>query len=160
MNTRHLLKTAEQRLFFLRKLKQAGLSSQLLVNFYMGSVESILCLSTPMWYGSCTAQDRKHLSRVVKTAQGIVGCPLLDLNYLYTGGIQWKNNYIETDTTYLGNGLLVPPSSWEQYRNIITKTNRLKHTVASFPELRKQSLPLLAHRCTHIFPLQTHSHIH
>ncbi|KAI3353817.1 hypothetical protein L3Q82_004854 [Scortum barcoo] len=45
MNTAHLVKKAQQRLFFLRKLKRAGLSPQLLTNFYRATIESILCLS-------------------------------------------------------------------------------------------------------------------
>ncbi|KAI3366962.1 hypothetical protein L3Q82_009604 [Scortum barcoo] len=57
MNTAHLVKKAQQRLFFLRKLKHAGLSPQLLTNFYRATIESILCLSAAVWYGSCTAQD-------------------------------------------------------------------------------------------------------
>ncbi|KAI3366329.1 hypothetical protein L3Q82_000491 [Scortum barcoo] len=60
MNTAHLVKKAQQRLFFLRKLKRAGLSPQLLTNFYRATIESILCLSAAVWYGSCTAQDRKR----------------------------------------------------------------------------------------------------
>ncbi|KAI3360253.1 hypothetical protein L3Q82_014562 [Scortum barcoo] len=47
MNTAHLVKKAQQRLFFLRKLKRAGLSPQLLTNFYRATIESILCLSAP-----------------------------------------------------------------------------------------------------------------
>ncbi|KAI3356667.1 hypothetical protein L3Q82_003302 [Scortum barcoo] len=54
MNTAHLVKKAQQRLFFLRKLKRAGLSPQLLTNFYRATIESILCLSAAVWYGSCT----------------------------------------------------------------------------------------------------------
>ncbi|KAI3360268.1 hypothetical protein L3Q82_014582 [Scortum barcoo] len=61
MNTAHLVKKAQQRLFFLRKLKRAGLSPQLLTNFYRATIESILCLSAAVWYGSCTAQDQKDL---------------------------------------------------------------------------------------------------
>ncbi|KAI3368184.1 hypothetical protein L3Q82_007914 [Scortum barcoo] len=45
MNTAHLVKKAQQRLFFLRKLKRAGLSPQLLTNFYRATIESILCLN-------------------------------------------------------------------------------------------------------------------
>ena len=63
LNTSHLVMKAQQRLFFLRKLKRAGLSSRLLVNFYRSTIESILCLSVTVWYGSCTAKDRKDLSR-------------------------------------------------------------------------------------------------
>ncbi|KAI3360619.1 hypothetical protein L3Q82_002485 [Scortum barcoo] len=39
MNTAHLVKKAQQRLFFLRKLKRAGLSPQLLTNFYRATIE-------------------------------------------------------------------------------------------------------------------------
>ncbi|KAI3361406.1 hypothetical protein L3Q82_013573 [Scortum barcoo] len=45
MNTAHLVKKAQQRLFFLRKLKRAGFSPQLPTNFYRATIESILCLS-------------------------------------------------------------------------------------------------------------------
>ncbi|KAI3360660.1 hypothetical protein L3Q82_002526 [Scortum barcoo] len=50
MNTAHLVKKAQQRLFFLRKLKRAGLSPQLLTNFYRATIESILCLSAAVCF--------------------------------------------------------------------------------------------------------------
>ncbi|KAI3367236.1 hypothetical protein L3Q82_008287 [Scortum barcoo] len=111
MNTAHLVKKAQQRLFFLRKLKRAGLSPQLLTNFYRATIESILCLSAAVWYGSCTAQDRKDLAQVVvKTAQGIVGSPLPDLDSIYAGRMQKKARHIiaATDPTHPGNGLFIP----------------------------------------------------
>ncbi|KAI3365001.1 hypothetical protein L3Q82_001168 [Scortum barcoo] len=73
MNTAHLVKKAQQRLFFLRKLKRAGLSPQLLTNFYRATIESILCLSAAVWYGSCTAQDRKGLSPGGENSTGDCG---------------------------------------------------------------------------------------
>ncbi|KAI3359107.1 hypothetical protein L3Q82_002649 [Scortum barcoo] len=88
MNTAHLVKKAQQRLFFLRKLKRAGLSPQLLTNFYRATIESILCLSAAVWYGSCTAQGRKDL------AQGIVGSPLPDLDSIYAGRMQKKARHV------------------------------------------------------------------
>ncbi|KAI3366269.1 hypothetical protein L3Q82_009737 [Scortum barcoo] len=69
MNNSSPGKKGSKRLFFLRKLKRAGLSPQLLTNFYRATIESILCLSAAVWYGSCTAQDQKDLAWVVKTAQ-------------------------------------------------------------------------------------------
>ncbi|KAI3370902.1 hypothetical protein L3Q82_007411 [Scortum barcoo] len=56
MNTAHLVKKAQQRLFFLRKLKHAGLSPQLLTNFYRATIESILCpqCSSVVWQLHCT----------------------------------------------------------------------------------------------------------
>ncbi|KAI3363527.1 hypothetical protein L3Q82_012131 [Scortum barcoo] len=74
MNTAHLVKKAQQRLFFLRKLKRAGLSPQLLTNFYRATIESILCLSAAVWYGSCTsAQDRKDLALGGENSTGDCG---------------------------------------------------------------------------------------
>ncbi|KAI3352052.1 hypothetical protein L3Q82_020869, partial [Scortum barcoo] len=48
------------------------------------------CMNTAHLYGSCTAQDQKDLARVVKTAQGIVGSPLPDLDSIYAGQMQKK----------------------------------------------------------------------
>jgi len=66
------VKKAQQHLFFLRKLKR----TELLKNFYSATIESILCLNATVWYGSCTAKERKDLARVVRTAQRITGCHL------------------------------------------------------------------------------------
>ncbi|KAK3554035.1 hypothetical protein QTP70_019154 [Hemibagrus guttatus] len=44
INTTYLVKKAQQRLFFLRKLKKAKVPSQLLVNFNRSTIESILSL--------------------------------------------------------------------------------------------------------------------
>ncbi|KAI3375383.1 hypothetical protein L3Q82_021866 [Scortum barcoo] len=108
---------------------RAGLSPQLLTNFYMATIESILCLSAAVWYDSCTAQDRKDLARVVKTAQGIVGSSLPDLDSIYAGRmIQKKAQHIAADPTHPGNGLFVPLPSGKWYRNIKTTTSRLKNS--------------------------------
>ena len=76
LNTRQV-KKARQRHFFHRKLKWAGLSFWLLVNLYRATVESIMCVSATVLYCSCTGQDRKDLSWVVRTAQGIDGIDVL-----------------------------------------------------------------------------------
>ncbi|KAI3351101.1 hypothetical protein L3Q82_005670 [Scortum barcoo] len=117
MNTAHLVKKAQQRLFFLRKLKRAGLSPQLLTNFYRATIESILCLSAAVWYGSCTAQDRKGLSpEVVKTAQGIVGSPLPDPGL----NIRWPD--AEEGPTYC-QCRPYPPGKWTVCTTSIWKTD-------------------------------------
>jgi len=41
-NTQQIVKKAQQRLFFLRKLRKFGLSTKLLSNFYRCTVESVL----------------------------------------------------------------------------------------------------------------------
>ncbi|TWW63281.1 hypothetical protein D4764_03G0002890 [Takifugu flavidus] len=68
-NCSSLVKTAHQRLFFLRTLKKHHLSSDILVNFYRCSIESILTSCVTVCYVNCSASDRKALQKVVKTAQ-------------------------------------------------------------------------------------------
>uniref|UniRef100_A0A3B3BMW9 Alkylated DNA repair protein AlkB homologue 8 N-terminal domain-containing protein n=1 Tax=Oryzias melastigma TaxID=30732 RepID=A0A3B3BMW9_ORYME len=135
----YLVKKAQQRLFFLRKLKRTGLSSQLLENFYRATIESILCMSATVWYGSCTAKDRKDLARVVKTAQGIVGQPLPQLDSVYDSRVQRRAGRIAADPTHLGHQLFVALPSGKRYRNIRTHTNRLKHSF--FPRAVKSIHP-------------------
>lgn len=50
-------------------------SWQILVNFYRCTIESILTNCVTVWYGNCSAYDRKALQRVVETAQ-CIGSPL------------------------------------------------------------------------------------
>ena len=64
-NTSNLVKKAQQRLFFLRKLRQARLPQKLLVNFYRSTIESTVTSCITVWYTSCTAAERKDLQRVV-----------------------------------------------------------------------------------------------
>ncbi|KAK3550916.1 hypothetical protein QTP70_008737 [Hemibagrus guttatus] len=72
-NTSSLVKEAHQRLFFLNTLKKNHLSSTILVNFYRCVIESILTNCTTVWYGNCSAADRKALQREAKTTQCIIG---------------------------------------------------------------------------------------
>ncbi|KAI4872918.1 hypothetical protein NFI96_005300 [Prochilodus magdalenae] len=75
-NTSSLVRKAHQRLYFLRRLRRAGLGSSVLTSFYRCVVESVLCSSINVWHGSCSAADRKALQRVVKAAQRERTCML------------------------------------------------------------------------------------
>ena len=137
LNTSHLVKKAQQRLFFLRKLKWAGLSSQLLVNFCRATIESILCLSVTVWYSSCTAQNRKDSARVVRTAQGIVGRRLPDLDSVSTSRVQRRAGRIAKDPTHL-----VPLASAKRYRNIKSCESYPLPVVTHVPLQNTHSSPL------------------
>ncbi|KAK3539364.1 hypothetical protein QTP70_003850 [Hemibagrus guttatus] len=67
-NTSTLVRKAQQRLYFLRRLKKVHHSPKILSNFYRCIIESILTSSITVWYGSSTVCERKSLQRVVKTA--------------------------------------------------------------------------------------------
>ncbi|KAI3375523.1 hypothetical protein L3Q82_003844 [Scortum barcoo] len=61
------IRKAHQRLYFLRRLRRAGLGSSVLTSFYRCVVESVLSSC------SCSAAEKKALHRVVKAAQRTVG---------------------------------------------------------------------------------------
>ncbi len=74
-NTMSLSKKAQQRLHFLRRLKRASLPPPILTTFYRGTIESVLTSCITVWYGNCSAADRKTLQRTVNTACKDHWCP-------------------------------------------------------------------------------------
>ncbi|KAI4895256.1 hypothetical protein NFI96_000433 [Prochilodus magdalenae] len=62
--TNKVVRSARQCLFFLRRLRKFGLPPDILTNFYRCTIESILTACITVWYGSCTAYNRKALKRV------------------------------------------------------------------------------------------------
>ncbi|KAI3352137.1 hypothetical protein L3Q82_020949 [Scortum barcoo] len=83
-NTASLAKKAQQRLYFLRKLKRASAPPPIMTTFYRGTIESILTSCITVWGGSYTVHNRKALQRIVRTAERIIGVPLPSLQDLYT----------------------------------------------------------------------------
>lgn len=66
-----LIKKAHQRLYFLRKLKHAGIGISILTSFYRCMVEIVLTSCITVWWGYCSVADRRALQRIVKSAQKI-----------------------------------------------------------------------------------------
>ncbi|TWW54592.1 hypothetical protein D4764_0122230 [Takifugu flavidus] len=60
-----------------------ALDDDILVNFYRCTIESILTSCVTVWYGNCSASDRKALQKVVKTAQRIAGASLPSIEDIY-----------------------------------------------------------------------------
>lgn len=99
-STEQIVKKAQQRLFLLRKLRRFGLSSKCLSNFYRCAVESILTNSITVWYGNCTAKDRKALQRVIKTAQFICGAAFPPLQDIFNTRATKKGQNFIKDCTH------------------------------------------------------------
>ncbi|KAK3571453.1 hypothetical protein QTP86_012085 [Hemibagrus guttatus] len=79
-----IIKKAQQRLYFLRQLRKFNLPQELLTQFYSAVIESVLCTSINVWFGSATESDIRRLQRKVRTAERIIGAPLPTLQELYT----------------------------------------------------------------------------
>ncbi len=71
-NTAALAKKAQQRLYFLRKLREPE-PRPIMCTFYRGTIESILTSCITVWYGTCNVSCRKSLQRIVRAAEKIVG---------------------------------------------------------------------------------------
>lgn len=127
-NTTQLVKKAQQRLFFLRKLKRAKLPVKLLINFYRSTIESILTYSATVWYASCTAAERHSLHRVVKAAQRIIRSELPGLDTIYHNRLQKKALSILRDITHPGHSMFELLPSGRRFRTIRTRTNRLRNS--------------------------------
>ena len=81
----YMVGKAQQRLYFLRKLKHAHFPQHLLTNFYRSPIESFLTYCYTVWFSSCTAQHRKDLQQVVRTAEHVIRMTLPPLRDIYTG---------------------------------------------------------------------------
>ena len=132
LNTENILKKAQQRLYFLRRLKKFGLSTKGLVNFYQCIIESVLTGCITVWYGNMTAQDCNRLQRTVKTAAKIIGIALPSLQNIYTTRCMKKAQNIIKDTSHPANTLFQLLPSKKRYLSIKSRTTRLSNSF--FPQ--------------------------
>ncbi len=131
-NAMSLSKKAQQHLRFLCRLKIASLPPPILTTFYRGTVESVLTSCITVWYGNCSAADRKTLQRTVNTAAKIIGNPLPSILDIFLRRCTSKANSIVKDSTHPSHSLfqLLPSGRW--FRSIRARSARLLNSF--FPQ--------------------------
>ncbi|KAK1791977.1 hypothetical protein P4O66_001747 [Electrophorus voltai] len=122
-NTSSITKRAQQRLYFLRKLRKAHHPSPKLTTFYRGTVESILSSCIITWFGNCTSFDRKTLQRIVRTAEKIIGVSFPSITNIYTTRCIRKATNIVKDPTHPSHELFTLLPSGRRYRSIQSRTS-------------------------------------
>ncbi|KAI3355434.1 hypothetical protein L3Q82_017900, partial [Scortum barcoo] len=129
-NTSCLIRKAHQRLYFLRRLRRAGLGSSVLTSFYRCVVESVLSSCIIVWHGSCSAAEKKALQRVVKAAQRTVGRSLPTTTDIYTFQMQETGLlHHEGPHSHCTHELFAPPlPSGRRLRSIKSRTTRLRNS--------------------------------
>ncbi len=132
-NTMSLSKKAQQHLHFLRRLKRASLPPPILTTFYRGTIESVLTSCITVWYGNCSAADRKTLQRTVNTAAKIIGAPLPSILDIFLARCSRKTNSIVKDPTHPSHSLFQLLPSGRRYRRIRARSARLLNSF--FPRL-------------------------
>ncbi|KAK1805486.1 hypothetical protein P4O66_019788 [Electrophorus voltai] len=125
LNTSSITKRAQQRLYFLRKLREAHLPSPILTTFYKGTVESILSSCIITWFGNCTTFDRKTLQRIVRTAEKIIEVSLPSITNIYLTRCIWKATNIVKDPTHPSHELFtLLPSGRRPLCVVLIKNSR------------------------------------
>ncbi|KAK3561603.1 hypothetical protein QTP86_010680 [Hemibagrus guttatus] len=77
-----IVKKAQQRLYFLRQLEKFNLPQAQMTQFYAAGIESGLCSSITVWFGSASKSDIRRLQRTFRTAERIIGVRLPNLQDL------------------------------------------------------------------------------
>lgn len=120
INTTTVVKKSQQRLYFLRILRQNHLQQKLLVSYYHCSIKSVLMYCISVWYASCSVADRRALQKVINTAQKIIGCPLLSLKDLFSSCCLSRSVEILKDPFHPGHHLFDLLPSGRCFRSIVS----------------------------------------
>ncbi|XP_055495177.1 uncharacterized protein LOC129699431 isoform X2 [Leucoraja erinacea] len=127
-----LVNKARQRLYYHRQLRKFRVSPRILQCFYSASVESILSGNITIWFGNCSAQDKKALQRLVRSAERTMGTTLAPLQELYIRRCNSRANKIMGDSFHPSNGLFQLLRSGKHLRCHAVKTERMRRSF--FPE--------------------------
>uniref|UniRef100_A0A8C1J6G0 Reverse transcriptase domain-containing protein n=1 Tax=Cyprinus carpio TaxID=7962 RepID=A0A8C1J6G0_CYPCA len=127
-----IVKKAQQRLYFLRQLRKFNLPQELLKQFYSAVIESVLCTSITVWFGSATKSDIRRLKRTVRTAERIIGAPLPTLQELYTSRVRKRAQKITLDPFHPSYPLFELLPSGRRFRAANTRT--VRHKNSFFPQ--------------------------
>ncbi|KAK3508871.1 hypothetical protein QTP70_011009 [Hemibagrus guttatus] len=117
-----IIKKVQQTLYFLRQLRKFNLPQELLTHFYSAVIESVLCTSITVWFGSATKSDIGRLQRTVRTAKRIIGAPLPTLQELYTSRVRKRAQKTTLDPSHPGHLLFELLPSRRRYRAANTRT--------------------------------------
>ncbi len=142
-NTAALAKKAQQRLYFLRKLRRARALAPIMCTFYRGTIESILTSCITVWYGACNASCRKSLQRIVRAAEKIVGVSLPSLQDIYSTRLTRKALNIAGDPTHPTHSFFSLLPSGRRLRSLQARTSRLKDSFVHQAVRKLNSLPSL-----------------
>ncbi len=111
-----------------------------MTQFYSAVIESVLCSSITVWFGSASKSDIRRLQRTVRTAERIIGVHLPSLQDLYYSRVKKRAGNIITDPSHPGHDLFALLPSGRRYRSLCTRTSRHKNSF--FPLCHLQPKPL------------------
>lgn len=124
-NVAMIVKKANVKLYFLRKLKALKVSKSILTMFYKSIVQSNLSFCIANWFEMCSASDNKKITRIIKCAKRM-GCDISDIQCIYKKALLCKMLKIRKNMDHpLTNKFVLLPSG-KRMRSIPSKTNRYR----------------------------------
>ena len=126
-NTDMVYKKCNQRLHFVRVLRNLHVDATILNLFYKSTLESILCFSITTWYGKLRCQDKRKLGKIVRKARklGIMTTPLEEL---YLNHVMKQVKKIMQDDGHPLNRYYVFLPSGRRLDQGYLHTDRFKHS--------------------------------
>ena len=121
------LKKANQRLFFLRKLRQFKVSGTILHLFYRSVIQSILLYNQLCYFESAKAEDVERLEKVTKKAEKIIGQEVTSLKDIHECTCLEKAKGILNDSSHPLHDIIVSQKSkrgTERYLSFRCRTER------------------------------------
>ena len=126
LNVSQIHKKCNQRLYFLRKLRNVKVDSTILTLFYTSIIQSVLSFCISSWFGSCLEGDKGKLSKIIKCGKKLGCVNVKHLDELYEDAVRAKlNKILSNDNHPLFSCFQLLPSGIRM--NVpYSRTNRLR----------------------------------
>ena len=147
-NTSAIYKKGQQRLHFMRKLRQYKVDSSIMKIFYQSFIESALTFCLIAWYGALSLDNRGKLRKIVNISSRIAGIQFSCLTHIYETRVLKKGKAIACDPSHPLSDQYQLLRSGRRYCTLSLDTRAKKTFVpTSIALLNKHISPLC--ECTH-----------
>jgi len=140
LNADHVFKKGMSRMYFVRQLRKLRIDSKIMDLFYSSIVQSVLSFSIVCWFGTCSAQAKVKLNRIVSNCERLGVSNITPLMDIYKKCVIQRSKVIYNDKLHPLNSHYEYLPSGRRLRSITTRTSRyLKSFVPSSVAIINQS---------------------
>ena len=126
-NIEKVYKKANQRMYFVRKLKKCDIDKTIMSMFYKSVVESVIIFGLLNWYGGSSSEARGKVKRIITSARRL-GCTAPSLEDLHLNLMEKKCKHILSDPSHpLRSNFEELPSEC-RLRTIYCRTERFRRS--------------------------------
>ena len=123
VNTQKLCSKANQRIYFLRKLKLFNIDRDITMMFYQSAIQSVITFSCIAWVNGLSVGNLNKINRITKSASKIIGTTVKNLCSIYEAALMTKLKTMQLDNTHPLHTLMVFNKSG-RLRQLKSNTNR------------------------------------